>query len=287
MGAVLLLLVAAGAAAGWLWRTGRLGDVIDRARDLVAGMYPSRPISRRALPRRLLRAAERTVTVGVSGTILVPTRIHIEVNPGDLDAFTDAIEWLQRDIGDALRQKAADNGWMLPDGPHVTIAADSDRPVGAPRAVGRIDAFKPEDVHTLVRPGQPPADELTGVTAAPHATHGDDVPTAPIAHAVHLRLVASEAGTADLSAVVTSLEEPMVLGRSRDAALRVKDHQVSGRHCSFAVDPDEAGLIVQDLGSTNGTFVDGQRIDQAAVATGGTLRVGRCSWRVELDELTG
>ena len=312
-----LVLVAVGVV---VWRrrtqegpakpTGLLSNLVDQGRDLLAPLYPSRPLSRRALPRRLLRAAEQTVTIGVSGTVLVPSRITISVNPDDLEPFTDAMEWLRRDIGQALRQRAEANGWVVPSGPEITIVADEDRPVRLPRAVGRLDAFRPGEVRTPplpVEPGQPDLPGATGRTRGPRTpgptgrtsvvvggegTRGDlDQPTVAAQRSVHLRLVAegepTGGGPADLNALLVA-GTPLVVGRSREADLQVRDRQVSGRHCSLAIDAGGGPLLVriQDLGSTNGTFVDGQRIDEATLTPGQTLRIGVSSWRVALDVVT-
>lgn len=51
----------------------------------------------------------------------------------------------------------------------------------------------------------------------------------------------------------------IVLGRSAHATCRLADGQVSRRHCRFAFGPK--GLCVEDLGSSNGTFVNGTRIE--------------------------
>ena len=54
--------------------------------------------------------------------------------------------------------------------------------------------------------------------------------------------------------------EQVVIGRDPGAADVVldQDPEVSRRHASFS--PAGAGLTVQDLGSTNGTFVNGHRL---------------------------
>jgi FHA domain-containing protein len=335
---VILLLVAVG--VGWLvWRRrsegkpaapSPLAGVVDQGRDLLAPFFPSKPLSRRALPRRLLRAAEGTVTVGVSGTVLVPTRIRIAVNPEDLEPFDDALSWLQRDLADALRQKAEANGWVVPAGPRVEIVADEERPVRLPRAAGRIDAFRRDDVATRLRtpgdlpappppasrepvapappaapaPAEPalgpepdpesaPLPEATAMTAMVAASlgpgHHPDLPTVADIVSLHVRLVSLAApgeGPGDLNVLLVQSAPPLVLGRSREADLQVNDRQVSGRHCTLAVDPDRQ-VQVQDLGSTNGTYVDDERVEQALLPSGATLRLGRASWRVELDQVTG
>ena len=325
-----LVLVAIGVVV-WRRRTpegpakpgGLLPSLLDQGRDLLAPLFPSRPLSRRALPRRLLRAAEQTVTIGVSGTVLVPSRITISVNPEDLEPFTDAIEWLRRDIGEALRHQAEANGWVVPEGPEITIVADEDRPMRLPRAVGRLDAFRPGDVRTpplpadeagqagepgqLGQPGQPDLPSATGQTRGPRTPEptgrtsvvvgGErgqgppEQPTVPVQRSVHLRLVAegepTGGGPADLNALLVA-GTLLVVGRSREADLQVRDRQVSGRHCSLAIDAGPGPLLVRihDMGSTNGTFVDGERVEEATLTPGQTLRLGESSWRVALDAVS-
>jgi hypothetical protein len=64
-----------------------------------------------------------------------------------------------------------------------------------------------------------------------------------------------------------------VIGRGTDADLRLDDPGVSRRHC--AVDLRDGFPTVRDLGSTNGTFVDGRRITEATeVDDGAQLSVG-------------
>ncbi|MCW5936478.1 MAG: FHA domain-containing protein [Fimbriimonadaceae bacterium] len=57
------------------------------------------------------------------------------------------------------------------------------------------------------------------------------------------------------------------------------DSQASRRHAT--VTPTQAGLIVTDLGSTNGTFVNGQRVTSAQARPGDTILIGSTQFRVE------
>src|SRR5690349_12734612 len=71
----------------------------------------------------------------------------------------------------------------------------------------------------------------------------------------------------------------IVLGR-HDADYIVDDTEVSRRHA--VVRPLRGGLEVEDLGSANGTFVDGQRIEQPATVGGGArIRLGTTEFAVE------
>ena len=51
-----------------------------------------------------------------------------------------------------------------------------------------------------------------------------------------------------------------VIGRSGDAAVRIRSDDVSRHHARVIISPDHARI--EDLGSRNGTIVNGQRIDQ-------------------------
>ena len=66
-----------------------------------------------------------------------------------------------------------------------------------------------------------------------------------------------------------------VIGRSQACNLRVASASVSRRHCELRIGDD--GVAVVDLGSSNGTFVDGDRLpagEERPVPPGGTLGVG-------------
>jgi pSer/pThr/pTyr-binding forkhead associated (FHA) protein len=79
---------------------------------------------------------------------------------------------------------------------------------------------------------------------------------------------------------------PLLVGRGEDAKFRIQHHQVSRRHCEIFAGED-AAVFVRDLGSTNGTFLDGEQIPtsaRTAVRSGGLVRVGRVAFVVEYDQ---
>lgn len=63
------------------------------------------------------------------------------------------------------------------------------------------------------------------------------------------------------------------IGSSSQNDLRLEDASVSKRHCEIRV--DEVGYAIQDLGSTNGTFVQGIRVSQAFLHPGAELTLGK------------
>lgn len=69
------------------------------------------------------------------------------------------------------------------------------------------------------------------------------------------------------------------MGRAPRADFIVEAALVSRLHCQFAL-TGEGTLTVQDLGSTNGTFVNDEKIQQARLAAGDRVRVGRMEFTV-------
>mgnify|MGYP002030960631 CR=1 FL=1 len=65
----------------------------------------------------------------------------------------------------------------------------------------------------------------------------------------------------------------IVVGRSRDCDLILDDPTVSGRHARM--EWRGKNIVVQDLGSANGTFVDGEAIETKEIRPGADLRFGR------------
>jgi sulfite reductase (NADPH) flavoprotein alpha-component len=65
------------------------------------------------------------------------------------------------------------------------------------------------------------------------------------------------------------------LGRATRSDFILDVAMVSRVHCRLTT--DQVGeLVVEDLDSTNGTFVNDQRIQRAVLTSGDRLRVGRC-----------
>ncbi|MFH2006120.1 MAG: sigma 54-interacting transcriptional regulator [bacterium] len=91
------------------------------------------------------------------------------------------------------------------------------------------------------------------------------LPTAPVAR---IRVIDGP----DLGAEVTIPPVGVVVGADGSADLVLTDDAVSGRHC--AVVPAERGFDVSDLGSRNGTYLDGVVLTRALVPVGAVLRLG-------------
>jgi hypothetical protein len=98
----------------------------------------------------------------------------------------------------------------------------------------------------------------------------------------HLRVLNSRANVP-----VVRLVRETVVGRTAECQLKIASAQVSRRHCRILVNQD--GVYLEDLGSSNGTFVDGRRLSPHKphfVSAGSVLEVGPARFVIEYRSLT-
>jgi hypothetical protein len=80
-------------------------------------------------------------------------------------------------------------------------------------------------------------------------------------------------GPKELNGLKLAITSPLVVGRAPGADIVIGEEYVSGRHARFS--PHEEQLIIEDLGSTNGTQVNGHAIDEACnLADGDKVQIG-------------
>jgi pSer/pThr/pTyr-binding forkhead associated (FHA) protein len=75
------------------------------------------------------------------------------------------------------------------------------------------------------------------------------------------------------------VQGPLEVGREASGIRLAHDANASRRHAVFQ--PGMGAVTVQDLGSTNGTFVNGQRVSQATAGPNDTIKIGSTTFRVE------
>ena len=71
------------------------------------------------------------------------------------------------------------------------------------------------------------------------------------------------------------------IGRSQQADLYVNSPRLSRTHCAVRLDPQ--GVVLEDLGSANGTFVNGQRVSRTLLRPGDIVQLGGVAIRVDFD----
>ena len=69
------------------------------------------------------------------------------------------------------------------------------------------------------------------------------------------------------------LDGPLTIGRSPDCDVSLHDIQLSRRHCRLERTRD--GWVISDLGSKNGTVIDGREVDRHVLRPGEVIRIGR------------
>jgi pSer/pThr/pTyr-binding forkhead associated (FHA) protein len=75
--------------------------------------------------------------------------------------------------------------------------------------------------------------------------------------------------------------ERTTVGRVEDNTYQVAEASVSSHHCEILLQGSE--IRVRDLNSTNGTFIEGQQINEGLLKPGQVLRLGKVDMRLEGD----
>lgn len=75
------------------------------------------------------------------------------------------------------------------------------------------------------------------------------------------------------------------VGRTRDNDIVLQDPAVSSRHCELT--SERGSLVVRDLDSSNGTYVNGRRVQAAPLFDGDALKIGQYQGRIAVRRLDG
>lgn len=220
----------------------RFEDSLDR---LVNGAF-ARAFKAEVQPVEIASALQREVNDRAAvidrERTVIPNVFHVELSQHDyrrLAVFKDA---LQTELATLVRDYGAEQRYTLLGPVEVVLGQDDELDTGIFRVRSEARAEVRSQPHG--RPdGQVPA--------------GLDAGRQP-------RLEAS--GTAyPLVRAVTRL------GRGSDTDIRIEDPGASRNHCEIVLGHP---ALVRDLSSTNGTYLNGQRISQAEVVDGATIQIG-------------
>ncbi len=253
------------------------------------------------------RAMDDKAAILGPGRTMVPNRFTIELSSTDfhrLDEYSDAL----CDELVAAAQEHAESQRYTPGGPlDVAFTEGSDletgvfriRPTTSKRS-SRMPARPPVE-GARGAPGRPPAHDVAGMPVHPPAAPApvpapvaspapDPAPAYPPAPA----RPTTAAGPSTRPQMVSPAARPWleiagerypllgsvsILGRDPSADIVLDDPGISRRHSELRVTNDGPSLVasVRDLASTNGTFVNGQRVTSARLVNGDRLTVGRTS----------
>ena len=84
----------------------------------------------------------------------------------------------------------------------------------------------------------------------------------------------------DLDRSTWTIQPPGVVGRDSNCQVCIDHPSISRQHCQFSLN-GEGTLVVKDLESTNGIYVDDKRIKHAALMPGQVLQIGALQLHVE------
>ncbi len=79
-------------------------------------------------------------------------------------------------------------------------------------------------------------------------------------------------------------ERRYIIGRNERADLRIPLSSVSREHAAVFFDPEEDELVIEDLGSANGTWVNNERIDEnVELCPGDIVAIGDVPFQIVID----
>jgi Protein of unknown function (DUF3662)/FHA domain len=220
------------------------------------------------LARKLAKEMDEHRSVSVS-RVYVPNEYTVYLSPDDRQQFVSYEGSLVGELQEYLAEHARREGYALLTLPKVVIASDEDLAIGefgiATRVVQSEAPSVPAPPAAPAQAAPPPSPDATMVYR-PRVPLADAEPEQPAE--VERELVTLTVDGHDYP--VTSRR--VVLGRSRECDIRVPDANVSRRHAELR--QEGATYWIVDLDSTNGTELNGRRIDRAKLADGDRITVG-------------
>jgi FhaA, N-terminal domain/FHA domain len=214
------------------------------------------------LARKLVKEMDDHRNVSVS-KVYVPNEFTVYLSSDDRKQFDGYEEALVGELQEYLAEHARRERYALLDAPRVLVTTDDDLAVGEFGIATRLVAG--EDSPEAPAPPELPVAEpaQTMIYKAPAPAAADAPPPEPQREVVTLTVAGRKHEVTKTS---------VVLGRSREADVRLADVNVSRRHAE--VRQEGAGYWIVDLGSTNGVEVNGKRTDRARLRDGDRITIG-------------
>ena len=215
------------------------------------------------LARKLVKEMDDHRTVSVS-RVYVPNEYSVYLSTQDRKQFSGYEVSLVQELQEYLAEHARRERYSLLTPPRVVVTTDDDLAVGEFGIGTRLvaDETSAEAPPPPELPLEQP--EHTMVYRAPAETHEEEAPE-PEPEPIQ--------ATVTFDRKTRAIAAPRaVLGRSRDCDVRIADGNISRRHAEIRHE-DDAWWVV-DLGSTNGTLVNGKRAARERLRDGDRITIG-------------
>jgi hypothetical protein len=219
------------------------------------------------LARKLAKEMDDHRTVSVS-RVYVPNEYTIYLSPSDREQLAGYEESLVGELEEYLAEHARRERYAVLTSPKVLVTTDADLAVGEFGIATRLVSADvpgrqtpPADVPDL--PLDQPAQTMIYRPPTPPLPDSDEPPAPPEREVVTLTINGRKEE-------ITSPR--VVLGRSRTTDVHVADVNVSRRHAEIR--QEGATYWIVDLGSTNGTLLNGKRIERERLQDGDTITLG-------------
>lgn len=241
--------------------------------------------------RYLVREMEDEKRISVSRTY-VPNRYRVKLHPRDVESLGPLARTVSRELAGHVIARARRQGYSFVGRVDVEFVADLDAKPGDIKVEGLFvedgEADGEDDAASTRRScalGEGRDHESPGAAALPESQLPEASGTLVSGHGSpdlsdrgrpgqpHLALRCGTGG----ERVVPLVGEKMIVGRSSSCDIVIEDAGVSRRHAEIG---REAGrFYVADLGSTNGTYVNGRRVSRQRLADGDLVSFGKVEAR--------
>ncbi|MGY4771343.1 FhaA domain-containing protein [Kribbella sp. CWNU-51] len=234
------------------------------------------------LAAALKREIDNTARILSRDRRLVPNHFTIELGPGDFERLNAYGRTLNTELANELRDHADIQRYTFSGPIEIELTQQDELPTGKFRVVSAT-------VGTPQR-RQPPAYEQQPYQQEPYVPPSDGQTvmhsTPPPQQEPQRR------GHPQVMLEVNGRRRPVnppgvVLGRGTDADIQINDPGVSRRHAEIRLMPEGPGgirVVLVDLGSTNGTLVNGRRSTEAELVDGSTVRIGNTTMTLRLAD---
>ncbi|GAA2512215.1 DUF3662 and FHA domain-containing protein [Pilimelia columellifera subsp. columellifera] len=207
------------------------------------------------------REAEAHKAILAGGRTLVPNRYVIDLSPYDHSRLAPYAAALAQELAQSQAEFIGEQAWTV----YGDVIVEVERGDGLDTGMFRVTA----EVYT----GGDVAPAPSGYDEAPYQPYdagGYQQPAAPAA-----RLLGADGRSYPLQPGST------VIGRGDQANMRLPDVGISRRHARLDYDGNQA--VLTDLGSTNGTTVNGQRVSAVSLNPGDIIQLGTTTLTFRLD----